>query len=211
MADVPKQYFSERQGRGPKGQPSVDSVRRLVVSVFDNFRERDYMQQAFGYECVDSAGVVSGTLGLDPDAYFLRTIMRDGVWPYWAEPHRGEWFETAPADRWDQDTTYDVIEVMHDLVSKPTEGRYHSYASCGWHYEKFDQAEGQREFREEINRVLQLAEPPYELGPDGLLIDSGPGGVPPATERAGPGRHRGRLGDEDRRSGQAVPGAWGEP
>lgn len=169
-----KRYFSERHGRGPNAEPMpFESVRRLVVSVFDSFRERDYMQEAFGYECVD-AGFVPGSVGLDPDAYFLRTIRREGVWPYWAEPHRGEWYETAPAERWDEDTMYDVVEVMHDLISKPLNGRYHDYAHCGWHYNTFDQEEGQREYREEINAVLRLADPAYELGADGLLIERGP-------------------------------------
>jgi hypothetical protein len=40
------------------------------------------VHEAFGYECVD-AGEVDGKLGSNPSAYFMRTIRRRGVWPYW--------------------------------------------------------------------------------------------------------------------------------
>src|SRR4051812_30422087 len=93
----PRRYYSERQGRGPKAQPMpFETIRRLVINVLDNLREKEYFQEAFGYWCVD-AGDVNGTLGSDPDAYFLRTIMRDGVWPYW-EPDTGETFPFVPYD-----------------------------------------------------------------------------------------------------------------
>src|SRR6266496_4063666 len=119
MSDHPKyrQYFSERHGRDPKAGPlPFESVRRLVINVFDSFRERGYMQQAFGIECVD--GDSDGTLGRDPDAFFLRTIMREGIWPYWPKPWTGD--PSVPYEAWNADTLFDVVEVMHDLVSKPT-------------------------------------------------------------------------------------------
>lgn len=47
--------------------------------------------------------------------------------------------------RWDADTLFDVIEVMHDLVSKPIEGRLHDINGCGWHYETFNRTDGQAE------------------------------------------------------------------
>jgi len=80
MADTTKQYFSERQGRGPKAEPlPFADFRELVINVFDHFREQHYMQESFGYDCVD-AGEVDGTLGSNPSAYFMRTIRRRGVW-----------------------------------------------------------------------------------------------------------------------------------
>jgi hypothetical protein len=190
----PKPYFSERHGRGPKSQPlSHDQLCRLVVNVFDSLRERDYFQEAFGYYCVD-AYEVSGTLGSDPSAYFLRTIMRNNVWPYWQEvctyaDINGDVMEPRWAT-WDADTMFDVIEVLHDLVSKPVDGRHHTFSNCGWHYEVFDRPAGQAEFRAQMNHVLGLGDPGYELNDLGQVVERAPeefrtllaAPVPPGTE-----------------------------
>ncbi|NLT06631.1 MAG: hypothetical protein GXY03_10020 [Solirubrobacterales bacterium] len=195
MEEPPRKYFSERHGRGPTAEPvSFETLRRLVISALDSLREQGYMQEAFGIECVD--GDSDGTLGSDPDAYFLRVIMREGVWPYWrsgqefrprgAPPEASQ----APFESWDLDTLFDVVEVMHDLISKPIEGRYHSFNECGWHYQTFDKIEGQQVFRNEMNRVLRLADPPFELNEEGHLVERAPtefrqlleAPVPPGTE-----------------------------
>lgn len=191
-------YFSERQGRGPKAEPMpFYAVRRLAISALDSLRERGYFQEAFGYECVDE-GAVNGTLGSDPAAFFLRTIMRDGIWPYW-EPD----YSQGPADvfiqhgdlepawtEWDADTLFDVLEVLHDQVSKPTDGDYHSYNDCGMHWHAFNGPEGRDEYREAMNEVLRLHDPPYEMNDQGEIIESGPvefrplldAGLPEGTE-----------------------------
>lgn len=181
-----KRYFSERQGRGPRSQPlPFEAFRRLVVSVFDRLREQDYFQEAFGFWCVDNEGF-DGTVGSDCDAYFLRLIGREGVWPYWTEDPSG----TKTFEVWDTDTLFDVIEVLHDLVSKPVDGRYHDYNNCGWHYETFDRSSGQAEYRTEINQVLSLNDPPYELDGLGHVVEKTPNEfrqlldapTPPGTE-----------------------------
>lgn len=162
-ASQPKRYFSERHGRGPKAGPlSLDALRRLIFSVLDSFRERDYFQEAFGYYCVD-AGEVAGTLGSDPGAYFLRTTLRENAWPYWEH-----------GERWDSDTLFDMVEALHDLISKPIEGHYHSYSDCGWHYSKFNRSEGQAAYRSEMNAVLRLGDPGFQLDGLGQIIERGP-------------------------------------
>jgi hypothetical protein len=173
-APQPRQYFSERHGRGPNAEPlPFESLRRLVINVFDGFRERGYMQEAFGVECLD--GDSDGTLGHDPDAYFLRTIGREGIWPYWyVSPDEPLLLRKSLAEQWDADTMFDVIEVMHDHVSKPIHGRYHDFSNCGWHYHSFERTTGQEEFREEINRVLRLSDPAYEINAQGQIIESAP-------------------------------------
>lgn len=167
-------YDSERQGREPQVESlDFETLRRLVVNVFDSFRERAYFQEAFGYDCVDGDRV--GTLGSDPDAFFLRTIGREHIWPYWhVDPTRPSLLRSTWAEEWDVDTLFDVVEVLHDHVSKPTAGRYHSFTNCGYHASHFDGRAGQREYREEMNRVLGRHDPPYEFGPDGRLIERAP-------------------------------------
>jgi hypothetical protein len=180
----PRKYFSERHGRGPKAQPlPFDTVRRLVINVFDDLRQRGYMQEAFGIECVD--GDSDGTLGYNPDAYFMRTIMREGIWPYWYYSS-----DPQPYERWDADTLFDVVEVMHDLVSRPKDGSFHDYNECGMHYSTFDRSSGQADYRKALNQVLRLNDPPYELDGLGQIVESAPeefhqllsAPVPPGTE-----------------------------
>jgi hypothetical protein len=60
------------------------------------------------------------------------------------------------------------------LVSEPAEGRFHSYNDCGWHYETFNRSAGQAEFRREINEVLRLGDPAYELDDLGRVVESAP-------------------------------------
>ncbi len=172
MADTP--YFSERHGRAPRDEPlDFDEVRRLVINVLDSLREQGYFQQAFGYECVD--GDKNGEVGADPDAFFLRKIRREHVWPYWhIDPRTPTLLRTTWAEKWDADTLFDVVEVLHDLVSKPSKGRMHTFANCGYHASHFDRSAGRRTYREEIDDVLQLHDPSYEFGEDGRLIQRVP-------------------------------------
>jgi hypothetical protein len=175
--DLSRRYFSERQGRGPLAQPMpFGTVRRLAVGVLDELRRDGYFHEAFGYECIDE-GKVYGTVGSDPGGFFLRTIMRERIWPYWVDPrgplgvfakNMGFW------TWWDADTLFDVLEVLHDLVSKPTQGWHKDFLDCGMHYSKFDRDAGQERFRRDINAVLRLGEPAYEISRHGEIVESGP-------------------------------------
>jgi hypothetical protein len=188
----PRRYFSERQGRGPRREPlPFEKFRRLVISVVEDLRVRDYFQEAFGYRCVD-AGEVPGTVGRDVEAYFLRTLGRERIWPYW-EPDipatdfvPGDYEPDVYADSWDADTLFDVVEVLHDLVSEPGEGRHHDYNNCGWHYSSFNRATGQDTYRREMNNVLSLADPPFELDNGGQLVEIGPPDFRPLLEATVP-------------------------
>jgi hypothetical protein len=152
----------------------LEQVRRLVFSALDELIERDYFQEAFGYECVD-AGEVPGLVGRDPDAWFLRRLHRDDIWPY-----------REKAERYDADTLFDVLEALHDLVAEPIDGRYHDFAGCGWHYSVFDKAKGQDEFRKLINPALERYEQPLQMTPAGEIIVIGPEEFRPLLDAALP-------------------------
>lgn len=154
-----RRYWSERQGRGPRSEPlSLEQLRRLVFSALDELQEKYYFQEAFGYDCVDDHEVF-GIVGREPNAWFLRTLHRDGIWPY-----------QEKAEHYDADTLFDVLEALHDLVSKPVDGRYHDHAGCGWHYGVFDKESGRAEFRMLINPALERYEQPLQITPAGEII-----------------------------------------
>jgi hypothetical protein len=158
-----RESFSERQGRGPRSRPlSLDELKRLVGNVWEELSRGDYMQEAFGYDCVD-AGIVEGYLGADPGAHFLRALHRENVWP-WQE-HIGSW---------DEDTLLDMVEAMHDLVAQPVDGFHHTFSNCGFHASSFNRPAGRARYRAEMNEVLGRWQTPYEVNDDGELVLAAP-------------------------------------
>jgi len=57
---------------------------------------------------------------------------------------------------------------MH--VSKPIDGTYHSYNNCGMHWETFNKAEGQKEFRRKMNEILGMYVGRFELNDKGEIL-----------------------------------------
>lgn len=160
MSFVPeREYWSERQGRGPtKGGLPLETLKKLVLSTLDELSGRYYFQEAFGYDCVDE-GDVPGRVGSDVSAWFLRAIGRDEIWPY-----------RVHADQWDADTLFDVLELLHDVVSKPIHGRYHDFNNCGWHYSHFDASAGRLEYRQALNPLLARYEEPLTMRATGEIV-----------------------------------------
>ncbi len=152
-----RQYYSRRRGLHKVTHIDLPCLRDLFVTILRDFRQRHYFQEALGYYCVD-AGDVPGTIGADEEGFFLRKLRKPGLWPI-----------DDNATQYSEDDLFDVIELLHDLVSKPLEGRYHSYGECGWHYETFDRHSGQQEYRTEINGLLCDYGCGYELSPDGEI------------------------------------------
>ena len=162
-----RRYYSVRTGRNPEGaQLALPSLLRLFLAVYCDFERKDYLQEAFGYNCVD-AGDVPGKIGIDIEAYFLLKLRKDNLWPI-----------KDRYQKYTEDDLFDVIEFLHDHISKPIEGYYHSYGDCGFHYHTFDQHEGQTEYRKEINQLLIDYGDGYELSREGEILNL----VTPGTE-----------------------------
>lgn len=126
--------------------------------------EKDYFQEAFGYYCVDD-GEVSGSLGYDIEAQLFRKLRKENLWPI-----------IDNCKDYSEDDLFDVIEFIFDSISKPIDGYFHSFSSCGMHYDTFDKEIGQREYRKEINEILRDYNEGYELSPEGeILIKGQPG------------------------------------
>jgi hypothetical protein len=79
----------------------------------------------------------------------------------------------------EEEDLFDVIEFLFDRCSKPTDGTYHSYNNCGWHYEKFDGAAGRAEFQAKLNDLLEAYEGGYELSTTGEVLALGDPGLAP--------------------------------
>ena len=161
-----REYYSVRTGKNPAGkQLDLEMLRRLVKVLFDDFEDRGYFQQSFGYYCFD-AGDVPGTVGKDVDAYILRKVRKHDLWPI-----------SSHIDLYSEDDLFDMMEFLYDHVSKPLHGWYHSYGNCGWHYTEFDKEEGQEEFRAELNQLIQDYGDGYQLTSQGEILSLGEPGM----------------------------------
>src|ERR1700730_7682781 len=97
--------FSQRRGRGPRSVSlSFAEFRDYAGTLVNDLFRQDYFQEAFGYDCVD-AGVVPGTLGSDPDIFFIRRLGRPVM------PLEHTILTMQPDD------VFDVLEVLYDLIS----------------------------------------------------------------------------------------------
>ncbi|MDZ7994541.1 MAG: hypothetical protein RM022_024385 [Nostoc sp. EfeVER01] len=157
---VNRRYYSTRTGK------NSDAVRfdlpmlcRLFRDIYLEFKSNDYFQEAFGYECVDE-GEVAGKLGGDIEAQMFRTLRKPNLWQI-----------QDKCVNYSEDDFFDVIELLHDWISKPIDGFHHTYANCGWHYHTFDKKGGQKEFRDKINDIICDYKDGYELSENGEILE----------------------------------------
>lgn len=161
-----RQYYSMRTGKNLYAAGiDLAVLRRLFRDLFKYFMDAYYFQEAFGYDCVDM-GEVSGTLGYDIEAQMLRKLRKANLWPI-----------LDKCLSYSEDDLFDVIEFLYDHVSKPTDGYYHSYSNCGWHYETFNRQTGKEEFRNEINAILRDYGEGFELSSAGEMMIRGKAGL----------------------------------
>lgn len=148
---APRPYWPQRLGRELPG-PYLDAsgVRRGFAGLVGELERTGYLDQAFPRPCVDDQDAPEP----DPAAELEKRLGIAGLWP------------VAP-DKWDDSTFYGLIEVYHDLVSRPRERHYHDYAMCGWHYSHFSAAAGREVYRWKANELLQAAGISYRLADTG--------------------------------------------
>lgn len=153
-----RQYYSQRKGTNPnlKGLPLAD-VLALFTRLFVQLYKDGYFSEAFGFICVD-VGQIQGKV-TDPELEMLLNIRKKGLWPV-----------TEKAASYSEDDLFDVIEFLHQHVSKPINGNLHSYNDCGMHWETFDGPPGRAEFRLKVNGVLALYEGRFEISVDGEIL-----------------------------------------
>lgn len=163
-------YYSQRRGTNPaSGGIDFNTMKSLIMTVYNRLEREGYFQQAFGKDCVD--GFEPGTLGEDVSASIFFKLRKTNVWPF--QKHVG---------MWEEDDLFDVVEFLYDHVSKPTDGRNHSFANCGMHWSGFDAVVGQHEYREAINEVIEEYETGYVLTDKGEVLRSADPGTAPLLD-----------------------------
>lgn len=157
---MPRRYYSIRTGKNPNSlNIDLPTLSSLFYSTYKQLEEAGFFQEHFGHYCVD-AGDVPGKLGSDLGASLLFNLRKDGLWPF---PDKFVGLV--------EDDLFDLIEFLHDHVSKPIDGYHHTFSQCGWHYHTFDAKAGAAEYRGRVNLLLESYKSGYELSESGELLE----------------------------------------
>src|SRR5579884_2646323 len=178
-----RRYYSVRTGKHKPGtELSLQLLKDLFWAVYHDFDKKQYFDQAFGFECVD-AGHVEGSI-TDVPLFFFRSLRKNNLWPI------GQHLA-----RYSEEDLFDVIELLHDVISKPLDGTMHSWNDCGMHYKTFDSAVGQEEFRSEINDILGDYPGSYRLANNGEIRSRGEKGFEKLLSRKLPPQAQEDVGE----------------
>ncbi|WP_432104465.1 hypothetical protein [Streptomyces sp. bgisy091] len=149
-ATAPRPYWPQRQGqRAASVFRAERSPRKDFARLISAFAEDGYLTEAFGAYCVDDHDDLPDASEIIEDRLGIADL-----WPL-------AW------ENWDEDTFYGLIEVFHDLVSRPRTRWHHSYSGCGWHHQEFHHGPARILYRWKVNRLLREAGIEYELAAEG--------------------------------------------
>lgn len=72
-------YYSLRSGQS-SGKATIDlaMLKKLFLNLFTFFRDQQYFEGAFGYECCDR-GTVLGTVGQDMESQMFLSLRKEGL------------------------------------------------------------------------------------------------------------------------------------
>lgn len=135
-------YWRERKA-GHRAVVVLDraAVVREFIALVAELDDCGYFDKRFGKDCVDEER------GHQPDTLIQRELGVSGLWPL---EHR------RLVD--DIDLFFDVVELLHDLVSRPCVRWYHQYSGCGWHYNQFEIEPGRIAYRWRVNKILERSD-----------------------------------------------------
>lgn len=153
-----KEFFSIRTGMNPNTHGfSLSDINQLFCRFYGQVAANGFFDEAFGFFCVDADHIPGKVADVEFD--ILMKLRKKQLWPI-DEYH----------SFYSEDDLFDMIEYLHEYVSKPIDGTMHSYANCGMHWETFSKAEGQIEFREKVNELLGLYREPFVINSNGEIL-----------------------------------------
>ncbi len=149
-AAEPRPYWPQRQGRGLSQDGSTArDTRRDFERIISDFTDNGYLVEVFGEYCVDDDSELP-----DASRVIERRLGIPDLWPLTPET-------------WDEDTFFGLIEVFHDLVSRPRTRHLHDFGGCGWHYSEFHNGPARILYCGKVNELLREAGIEYELAAEG--------------------------------------------
>jgi len=146
-----RRYYSQRKGT-TSTKISLEALKEIFSSIFQDFRLRGYFDEYFGIICTD--GDIPGKIGQNIEGYVLRKIRKNNLWPI-----------LEKYNNYSEEDLFDMIEFIFDHVSFPLkkDAFFHEWNDCGWHYKNFDQIHGQLDYANELNQFLNDYKDGFEL------------------------------------------------
>ena len=155
---IKRNYYSVRTGKiTPDQQVNFEVLKKLFSVTYNKLNTDGYFQKYFGIDCQD--GYIPGELGEEIDAIMFVNLRKENLYPIW---------KNLP--NYTEDDFFDVIEFLHDHCSKGLNGYYHNWNNCGYHYEEFNDIEGQKYFRETLNPILREYKDGFEISESGEIL-----------------------------------------
>jgi hypothetical protein len=160
-----RDYYSVRTGKiKPNELIDLKILKKLFLIIYRKLEDEGYFQRYFGYYCVDQEEV-AGELGYDLDSVLFIHLKKENLYPI-----------QSKIEHYSEDDFFDVLEFLHDYCSKPIDGYFHQHNGCGYHYEEFNDKEGQQYFRQNVNPILKDFGKGFEISDEGEILqlaDSG--------------------------------------
>lgn len=158
---TPSDFYTDRvNGPVPRIHDALPTATSAgLYSLFRTRAQAHWLAQHFPEHCADGNGVC-GT-----DQHALWSNVRALV-PELKERNTLGLEQDQP-----DGVVFDLIEYAAERVAKPIEGQWHNYMN---HYElTFAEAPGRREFRKDVNQILQRGGTMYELDAAGRVARIG--------------------------------------
>lgn len=161
---IKRDYYSVRTGKiSPEQEINFEVLKKCFLLTYRKLLTDGYFQKYFGIDCTD--GYIEGELGGEIDAIVFINLRKDNLWPI---------VKNLP--NYTEDDFFDMLEFLHDHCSKGLNGYHHNWNECGYHYEEFNDLEGQKYFRELLNPILKEFQNGFEISEKGeilILSDAG--------------------------------------
>jgi hypothetical protein len=155
---IKRNYFSVRTGKiTPDMAINLEVLKRLFLITYKKLNRDGYFQKYFGIDCED--GFIEGELGYDISAMIFVNLRKDNLFPVYEK-----------LSNYSEDDLFDMIEFLHDHTSKGLTGHYHQWNNCGYHYEEFNDQDGQKYFRDLVNPILKDYLTGFEISDNGEIL-----------------------------------------
>ncbi len=168
-----RDYYSKRTGQNNNRTWDLNAIKNIFLSVFEEFSSNNYFGKPFGY--LGNRGWVAGEICKNNDdeciqRYFLRKLRKNkSLWPI-----------STFIPYYEEDDLFDVIELIHDLITKPyarnpylRDDDYKPATRSDFSDVEvvimFNETDGKDEFRIEINNFLIAYDEGFELSKEGEI------------------------------------------
>ncbi len=162
---MPRPLYSSR---AKSASLTVVDLHKRLAHLYLLFRDRDFFKEKAGITRADLPEVIKHKAA-------ARLRLRGEPFPI------ERW---APVDK-TEDNVFDAIEFLHDHVSKPVYLEWKKDYETGQQYEdygEYDEAAGQKEFRDEASGFLADYKTGFELAKGGKVLAMGTGGLQPLLD-----------------------------